>query len=50
MARVAECTKPRTVDDRTVVRPVGTKLILGGGAASKASQNGDPGASPREIF
>ena len=36
-----------------VCRPVGTKLILGGGlkrGASKASQNGGPGACPRENF
>ena len=34
------------------VRPVGTKLILGGlkRGASEASQNGGPGACPRENF
>ena len=33
-------------------RPVGTKLILGGlkRGASEASQNGGPGACPRENF
>ena len=33
-------------------RPVGTKLILGGlkRGTSKASQNGGPGACPRENF
>ena len=35
------------------IKPVGTKLILGGGlerGASEASKNGGPGACPREKF
>ena len=34
------------------IKPVGTKLILGGleRGASEASKNGGPGACPREKF